>query len=110
MEAYLHARSNRVVRDDVLGDISNGAEGVFHKIRREINVALHHARDLVDDSHSGFLDQRLRHGRRVHARGTPQPTEDGTDGMFGLGEIGSKRKTAGWVLCLCLALGFGWED
>lgn len=56
----LHASSHGVVRNDILGDVSDRAEGVLHQVGGEVNVALHHARDLVDDRHPGLLDELLR--------------------------------------------------
>lgn len=46
---YLHAPSHVVVRNYIFVDVSDGTEGVLHQVGSEVNVALHHAGDLVDD-------------------------------------------------------------
>lgn len=57
---HLHPGSHAVVRDNVLGDVFDGAEGVLHEVGSEIDVALDHGGDFVDDRHAGLLDQFLR--------------------------------------------------
>lgn len=57
---YLRGRSDQVVRHDVLGDVPDGAKGVLHQVGRQVNPALDHGRDLVDDSPPGLLDELLK--------------------------------------------------
>lgn len=57
---YLRGRSDEVVRHDVLGDVSDGAKGILHQVGCQVNPALDHGRDLVDDSPPGFLDELLK--------------------------------------------------
>ena len=57
---YLCCPSHVVVRNDILGDVSDGAENVFHQVGREVNVALHYRWDLVDNRHPGRGDEFLQ--------------------------------------------------
>lgn len=69
---HLHPGSHAIVRNNILGDVSDGTEGVLHEVGREIDVALHHGGDFIDDRHACFLDQLLRQRIKIMENKAPR--------------------------------------